>query len=216
MNIGQLQKLNRAKWTICAGVSIGAIPPALVALMLSSAGNKYLYFAWCIVLPMAMMIMAGLVFLTILLICSLLLPSARPVAMRLLFVSVFLLVSSLFGLFVAIKVRDDLIAQVPRRASALITAIQKYQLANGAPPERLDQLSPEFLTEIPKTGIGCYPEYEYEVRQNDNRNPWELKISCPLGLLNWDFMFFWPIRKYPEKIYGGWIEPIGDWAYFHE
>lgn len=46
--------------------------------------------------------------------------------------------------------------------------------------------------------------------------PWELRIDCGRGFLNWDVFFYWPTRDYPAHIYGGNVERIGDWAYVHE
>jgi hypothetical protein len=47
-------------------------------------------------------------------------------------------------------------------------------------------------------------------------SPWELRVPCSHGLLNWDVFFYWPSRRYPQQAYGGSIERIGDWAYVHE
>jgi hypothetical protein len=46
--------------------------------------------------------------------------------------------------------------------------------------------------------------------------PWELRVPCSHGLMNWDVFFYWPARRYPKHAYGGSIERIGDWAYVHE
>ena len=55
---------------------------------------------------------------------------------------------------------------------------------------------------------------------NGNRllrdSPWELRIQCSSGMVNWDVFFYWPTERYPEEIYGGWVEKIGKWAYVHE
>jgi hypothetical protein len=47
-------------------------------------------------------------------------------------------------------------------------------------------------------------------------SPWELRIDCPRGMLNWDVFFYWPTQRYPNQIYGGSVERIGQWAYVHE
>ncbi|MDY7000161.1 MAG: hypothetical protein SVS15_00080 [Thermodesulfobacteriota bacterium] len=46
--------------------------------------------------------------------------------------------------------------------------------------------------------------------------PWELRVQCPTGILNWDIFFYRPGRDYPENAYGGPVKRIGDWAYVHE
>jgi hypothetical protein len=45
---------------------------------------------------------------------------------------------------------------------------------------------------------------------------WELRVPCPIGLLNWDVFFYWPSETYPDYAYGGSVERIGGWAYVHE
>jgi len=47
-------------------------------------------------------------------------------------------------------------------------------------------------------------------------SPWELRVRCSWGLMNWDVFFYWPTTNYPKYIYGGETEIIGDWAYVHE
>ena len=47
-------------------------------------------------------------------------------------------------------------------------------------------------------------------------SPWELRIECSNGILNWDVFFYWPTKDYPQNIYGGSTERIGEWAYVHE
>ena len=47
-------------------------------------------------------------------------------------------------------------------------------------------------------------------------SPWELRIECGGPGLNWDVFFFWPTLAYPQHIYGGSTERIGDWVYVHE
>ena len=45
---------------------------------------------------------------------------------------------------------------------------------------------------------------------------WELRVRCPSGFLNWDVFHYWPGARYPDSLYGGSVERIGDWAYVHE
>jgi len=203
----------------------------------------------------------------------------------------------------------------------LVGAIQTYSVENGAPPENLQALVPQYLARIPDTGLRDYPAFEYEVftnskmslawydlgsrggkpiaglwvyfegkpehailaltldqhervvdarvdrmpqeydkidfnaekwNQRDSRiemaeslpnhvtlkgatlselrsslgeptgtstlrnAPWELRIKCSNGVVNWDVFFYWPTEEYPKQIYGGRTELIGRWAYVHE
>lgn len=56
------------------------------------------------------------------------------------------------------------------------------------------------------------PNGTIEVKQS----PWELRVNCGLGFLNWDVFFYWPTEDYPNQIYGGGVEKMANWAYVHE
>ena len=41
-------------------------------------------------------------------------------------------------------------------------------------------------------------------------------MPSPNGIMDFDVFFYWPSETYPDAIYGGVVERIGDWAYVHE
>lgn len=45
--------------------------------------------------------------------------------------------------------------------------------------------------------------------------PWELRINCPRNLTERDILIYWPSESYPQQIYGGNTELIGNWLYVH-
>lgn len=45
--------------------------------------------------------------------------------------------------------------------------------------------------------------------------PWELRINCPRNLTERDVLFYWPGERYPQQLYGGNTEMIGNWLYVH-
>ncbi|MDH3593241.1 MAG: hypothetical protein OEM93_00175 [Rhodospirillales bacterium] len=119
--------------------------------------------------------------------------------------------------------------KLAERSRPLVEAIGRYERERDAPPHSLDSLVPDYLDEIPETGIEACPEYDYEAvveiaddyGQSSGRrvarvSRWELRVHCPIGFLNWDVFFYWPTQDYPDGIYGGAIERIADWAYVHE
>jgi hypothetical protein len=85
---------------------------------------------------------------------------------------------------------------------------------------------PKYIDKIPGTGIRAYPYFIYEsltdtsqLRKDfyENHNvAYELRVDCPLGVLNWDCFIYWPSESYPNEIYGGFTELINEWAYVHE
>jgi len=104
------------------------------------------------------------------------------------------------------------------RSSPLVDAIKNYEHKYNQPPENLEALVQEFLPAIPKTGMGNYPDYQYEVN-NPGRwhgNPWVLYVFTPPGGIGFDMFIYFPKQNYPEKGYGGVLERIKDWAYVHE
>lgn len=104
--------------------------------------------------------------------------------------------------------------QMAERTKPLIAAIRKFEKEEGRAPAELKELVPKYIAAVPSTGIGAYPEYRYEKLEKDS-DPWELRVDCSRGPLNWDEFYYRPSEKYGKR-YGGWVEPMGTWAYFHE
>ncbi len=117
-------------------------------------------------------------------------------------------------MMVSREIRMNGFKQMAERTRPLVAAIKKFEKQKGHAPEELEELVPEFVSTLPKTGIGAYPDYHYERLKGEN-DAWELSVSCGVVILNWDEFFYRPSEKYGER-YGGWVEPVGDWAYFHE
>ncbi len=116
-------------------------------------------------------------------------------------------------------VRMNGFKKLAHRSQPLILAIQQYENEHGHPPNDLNDLVPEFFTEIPSTGMGAYPEYQYKLVCDPNKwdgNPWVLYVYTPSGGINWDMFVYFPKQNYPEYGYGGRFEKIGQWAYVHE
>ena len=145
--------------------------------------------------------------------------SSRRLAARLFGGSVVLGVTAFSGLGLANHVRTRAFDQLARRSAPLVEAIRLYERRHGEMPVDLSALVPEFVREVPKTGMAAYPNYEYyrgaEAAIFDG-NPWVLLVRCPRGVLNWDQFMYFALQNYPRNGYGGSLERIGDWAYVHE
>jgi hypothetical protein len=106
------------------------------------------------------------------------------------------------------------------RSQELISAIDAFEREHSAPPKSLDQLVPDYLPIVPSTGMMAYPEYTYRTGDDAAEyylgNPWALTVSTPSGGINFDMLLYLPNGNYPKHGFGGWLEPIGDWAYVHE
>ena len=68
--------------------------------------------------------------------------------------------------------------QFAARAAPLVKAIEDYQRVRGHLPEKLDRLVPDYLSQVPETGLGAYPEFEYLVIVPDTETPtWGLTVE---------------------------------------
>lgn len=114
-------------------------------------------------------------------------------------------------------IRRSAFVQLAERSRPLVAAIRAYEQKHGRPPESLLQLVPSFLSAVPSTGMGAYPEYRYSTESNlFAGNPWVLTVFTPSGGINFDQFMYFPLTNYPQKGFGGALERIGDWAYVHE
>lgn len=129
---------------------------------------------------------------------------------------IILLIGALvLGLGTSRAIQRTRFLELAERSAPVIQAISKYQQERRRPPSELQELVPDYLRAVPSTGFAIYPSYGYQLNPVESV-PWELKVDCPQGPLNWDVFFYWPSKKYPANIYGGYVEPIADWAYVHE
>lgn len=121
------------------------------------------------------------------------------------------------GIYLRSEVRNAQLHQVIERGQPLIDAIQAYDAKNGQPPPSLNDLVPEYIDQIPGTGIGAWPEFHYSVGKPNafDGNDWVLRVQPPC-VAGFDQFFYFPRQNYPEKGYGGGIERIGTWGYVHE
>lgn len=125
-------------------------------------------------------------------------------------------------LYMSTSVHMKAFKALPQKSAPLVNAIKSYQQKYGHPPDKLQNLIPEFLSNIPSTGMLNYPNYEYENYFNDSNaqsehdgNLWMLKVDAG-EMLQFDVFIYYPNQNYPKNGYGGYLEKISDWAYVHE
>jgi len=143
----------------------------------------------------------------------------RITALTTLLGCVIYLVVGFAGVSLANHVRRAGFVSLAQCSRPLVAAIQQFEAKHGKPPANLEQLVPEFLPDVPKTGIGAYPKYEYFVVKDHatyEGNAWVLRVDTPTGGLNWDAFLYFPKQNYPQVGYGGVLERVEDWAYVHE
>ena len=107
------------------------------------------------------------------------------------------------------------------RGEALIEAIDRFQAREGRLPGSLDELVPRDLPSIPETGMMGFRSFEYVGPASETAGEerlfetYEIRVNL-YQLLQFDSLVYWPEENYPDWMYGGGVERIGEWAYVHE
>jgi len=118
--------------------------------------------------------------------------------------------------------RKPVFERVTMRGEAIIKAIEDYETVHGAPPDRLIELVPKFLSHLPSTGISAFPKFSYTLFTKTDGDaktelpPWELSVECPNRFQSLNKFIYWPTKNYPEFIYDGRTESIAGWMYIHD
>ena len=204
-------------WFVGAPLFCAAIPlfciPAADWLAVSSHGNSgflniSLFFVFVALAAFLTFIISlvGLAFVSI-----------RRFSALLALCSAAYLVALFVSNHVGERIRMEAFHQLAELSQPLVGAIRAFEQKNGHPPESLRALVPEFIPSVPNTGMAAYPDYDYLApATNWNGNPWVLRVSTSVGVLNWDQFMYLPLTNYPASGYGGSLERVGDWAYVHE
>jgi hypothetical protein len=103
------------------------------------------------------------------------------------------------------------------RGNRIVEAIDRYRARESKLPASLEDLVPRDLESIPDTGMAAYPWFQYLVASEANSlvASYELRVDV-YKFLQFDVLVDWPERNYPDVMYGGGVERMGDWAYVHE
>lgn len=131
---------------------------------------------------------------------------------------------SFFGtFFLTMHLRESLrmraFYSLAERSTPLIEAIGQFERDTGDPPETLEHLVPGYLTRVPSTEMGAYPDWGFLVTKDTGswgENSWVISMEASKGLLNWDRFLYFPEQDYLESDGGGVYERVGNWAYYHE
>jgi len=102
--------------------------------------------------------------------------------------------------------RHKWLEQLATRGENLAGRIEAERLALGFYPIELTEAKLA-------TGAAGYDRFTYAI---DPDHGYELSLSTPSGGINFDRMFYWPCRTYPEALHGEPVEKMGGWAYLHE
>lgn len=203
---------------VSVSMVLGSVP-ILCQLLLGSPIDSRISFS----INQLMMMGTGMLFLLSIVIVigsliALLFSGNRHSSLRNLLIGTCAVVFVFCGLKGRFAIRTKQFEDLANRSRPLIAAISRFEKDHGRPPAKLDALVPKYIGEVPHTGMGAYPDYEYKVSPIDPGldAQWELSVPCSVGIANWDLFYYLPTEKYPQRNYGGYIEPIKNWAYVHE
>ncbi|MBX9788879.1 MAG: hypothetical protein K2Y37_08170 [Pirellulales bacterium] len=176
------------------------------------------FFLWFQALYGFVLLVSVLAF-PVLIICAIL-PRTRHRALFYLLFTVLFVPCCIAGIRLGHSARMAGMRAFARRSQPLISAIQRFEKDQSAPPTTLEDLVPKYLPAVPTTGMMAYPRFVYhtgaEARKDYAGNPWALSVFTPSGGFNFDQILYFPRQNYPVHGYGGSLERVDDWAYVHE
>ena len=150
--------------------------------------------------------------------------AARPTPQNWMLVGrmVLVILTAVASLFLYAGLKELGARRAADRGQDVIDAIERYQRREGRLPSSLGELVPKDLPLIPDTGMGRFPSFEYIGPESKGANEaqypfdsYELRVNL-YRFLQFDRLVYWPEGNYPDAMYGGGVERIGDWAYVHE
>jgi len=133
---------------------------------------------------------------------------------------VFALMASMTWIHRAVywPVHHKAVRAVPPRAQGLVAAIERYKQDHGAPPSELSALLPDYLSEIPGTGVAGFPRFEYRlIADNESyTGRYELFMPCPYSYAGPSALLYWPggngyLVSWPQD--AAQRRPDSDWVY---
>jgi len=211
-------RLSYVLGTLSVLVVLGAIvtPTAMEWLAMSPHGGE-LYDLGSMIFAASMLVcLMSIPFVF----AGLFVKEARGWSLLLLLAALAALMGGIWSARYAKSIRQAGLEEFTGRSQTLIEAIKSYEAQHGRPPDSLEDLVPQFIAEVPTTGMSAYPEYDlytgeaYEKEYCGNR--WVLRVATPRGVINWDEMLYFPKQNYDEYEYRRSLEPVNDWMYFNE
>lgn len=114
--------------------------------------------------------------------------------------------------------RIEAMKSVAQRGQPIIDGIRSYEAKYGHSPKALADLIPEYLSEIPTTGLKDYQNFDYstgsDVEKYTDGNLWILSVFPPCAG-GFDMFQYYPKENYPLKKDRN-LELISGWVYVHE
>jgi hypothetical protein len=126
-----------------------------------------------------------------------------------------LAVSWWVGFRIGENIRRNAFTRMAANATPIIAALGKFEARHGIPAAKLEDLVPEFMTNVPGTGAGGYPLYFYGkgfMSPDNGSNAWVLYV--PVGEYKEDSytLMYVPNQKYGTNRTFIFETSAGKWA----
>ena len=184
---------------------------------LSSSGSQvYLQYAMWLLIPITLVML----FIPII-VLGLALPYKRKRTLLVLAACTMYSASGFVFAKLSMIYREHAFDKLAEHSQPLILAIERYEKELGYPPETLQRLVPTYLSAVPGTAMGAYPNYSYETSKESGQKSaitWTLYISIPtsgLGKSEEKFVYM-SSEYYLVKLHDQVIRRVGNWIYIRE
>ncbi len=188
--------------------------------------------AFDLLLPLTLLVMACIPLAIFALVLSMI-AKTRRVGVASLAVIIPLMVITAIGMRLGNDVRTGSFERLVERTQPLIDAIERYEADHQRAPDALSQLVPDYLSEVPGTGMPMYPEFAYTGPVTEPpdaaTDAWELSLEFVRGIRMLDRFVYRSSGDYTDlgelveeapldEVPPGGVRPnparrIGDWAY---
>ena len=122
------------------------------------------------------------------------------------------------GLIIGKMVYVHGFAKLAERSKPLIESIKLYEKDHGQAPSALEELIPDYIDEVPPTGMGIAPKYEYNRSEGIGEdtywgNPWQLVVNVDSKVIGCHKFVYAPNQNYPDNRN---LRKITDWVYLDD
>jgi hypothetical protein len=127
--------------------------------------------------------------------------------------------SIILGLNVSRFIREHTFDQLTKRSRPLTQAIEEYVAVKGKPPAQLSDLVPAYISEVPTTGIGTYPDYELILPSEGSYYepyPWVLRVQYSAGFMSFEEAVYAPSHTGPKPEFWHVLRQQGNWYYLYD
>lgn len=124
-------------------------------------------------------------------------------------------VALVLGAFCWAPIRDLRFRQFAERSAPLLLAIRDFEAANDRPPTTLEELVPDYLAAVPKTGFGFSPDFHYNRARQSRSNmtkEWAVTVLVGEGFTDFSILEHESDGS-PDEDFSN-RRRYGDWIYY--